>query len=80
MPNEKLLEDYLDAQREATRAITLLVEKVESNTKAVEELRKGLSNGVIGKLSQKIEGMYIAILGILIPIAIILIRVMGGAK
>ncbi|MDD5543884.1 MAG: hypothetical protein PHX83_11990 [Acidobacteriia bacterium] len=76
MPTNAMLKDYLEAQREAVKVLTLLTDRLENNTKAVEELRKGLSNGIMGRLCKKVEGIYVAIVALLVPVVWILIDIL----
>ena len=71
----ELLKDYIDVQREATKELTALYMEIK-------ELRKSLSNGALGTIKKRVEGLYLAIVAVIVPLIWILIKTLnnGGGK
>ena len=66
--SEQLLRDYIEVQRTSNVQAAIANERTEQLIIETVELRKSFSNGTVGKLIKKIDGLWRTVMGLLVPI------------
>ncbi len=66
--DRELIRDFVEAQREMTKSIEGLRGDLRANTATTQSLNTNLSNGKVGKMCAKVDRLFIAVMGLFVPL------------
>lgn len=67
--------DSIEVQREMLKEIGLLRSELAMNTNSIKSLHACMNNGVMGKLCKKVDKVYFAVVVLLVPLLVVLVKV-----